>query len=123
MDFLLNDKNDFVLTNGSITFADPAQEGLQKNRQRLLFIFGEYFLDDQLGIPYFEYIFQKPIRIEEVDLLMKREIQRIPGNIELLSYASSVDPVKRSLKVQYSVLTSSGPISVSFDTAAITTRR
>lgn len=123
MDFRLDSNNDFLLDNGNITFADASQEALQRNRQQLLFLFGEYFLDENLGIPWFEYIFQKLVRIEEIDLYLKRKILGIPGNLELISYRSTVDQVKRSLNISYSVLTRNGIQPVSFSTADITNRR
>ncbi len=119
MDFLLDANNDLVLRNGDLVIATPIEEAIQRNKQRLSFLFGEFFLADDRGIPYFEYIFTKLITIEEVNDYFKAVIQSIDGNLEILKFKTEFEPKTRALIISYSVLTKDGPISISVSSPSI----
>jgi hypothetical protein len=63
-------------------FIDGREYAAQKIRQRLAFILGEWFIDQELGIPWFEGILVKDPNLEWIRGVLRREILSIPGIID-----------------------------------------
>ena len=68
----LNSDNDIFVKNGNFVFVDDAAEVLQNVRSRLLFYMGEWFLDNTLGVPYFQEILTKPANLSNVESIIKQ---------------------------------------------------
>lgn len=97
--------NDFELTTG--------REAIEQHlAQRLKTFINEWFLDLRIGIPYFEHIFKKRFDPVIVDSVLKREIIRTPGSIELLRFNADVDS-GRTLNVEFKLKTTEGVINFS----------
>ena len=60
-------------------FGTQLRELEEHLEQRLRTLFGDWFLDTSLGIPYFEEVFQKPFNASVVESLFINEILSTPG--------------------------------------------
>jgi hypothetical protein len=63
-------------------FIDGREYAAQKIRQRLAFLLGEWFVDQSLGMPWFEGILVKDPNLEWIRGVLRREILSIPGIID-----------------------------------------
>lgn len=77
MDFLLENQ-DLCIKNGDFSICQSEQETLaQRIKIRLKLIRGEWFLDSNIGIPYFTEILGKKIHIEFIKYLILNELKNI----------------------------------------------
>lgn len=98
---------DLRLDDGApIAAADVAQAILI----RLRFILGEWFLDTEAGLPYFERIFVKAPQIDQLRVLYRTEILETPGVRELLALEMDFDANARRLDVSFRADTDQGEI-------------
>lgn len=103
MDLLL-ENNDIVFINGEcpVTYnqRDVVAQRLKITLQTFL---EEWFLDLDVGIPYFQRVFQKHSNKTSVDAIFQQAIIDDPGVIELLSYRSTLNAAKRGFSVEFEV--------------------
>lgn len=101
--------NDIIFQNGDISFTAPGQESLaQRLNIKLRFFMGEWFLNMDFGIPYFQQIFVKPVVQYTIDAIFKSQILETPGVLELTSYTSSFDNVSRTFTLSFEVISEQG---------------
>ena len=98
--------NDFVLTEG----VDAISQHLS---QRLKTFLNEWFLDNRIGVPYFEHVLKKNFDPVIVDTVFKKEIINTPGVLELLAFNADLDKVARTLQITFKARTSEGIIDFS----------
>lgn len=117
MDLLLNkDTGDLVFTNGSCPVTQlQADVVAQRLRIKLYTFYGEWFLNDTVGVPYIQQIFTKVKKKSTVDLIFQGIISADPGVIEILTFQSEVSP-QRGYTMTFSVRaadnTASLPITI-----------
>jgi len=70
----LDKDNNLVLQNGTFAIVQDGAELVQRLRSRLLAYLGEWFLDRDSGVPYFQEIFKKPADIANIESLIKQRI-------------------------------------------------
>ena len=92
MDLLLDTKTgDLVFKNGSCPVTQlQADVVAQRLRITLYTFYGEWFLNDTIGVPYIQQIFTKIKKKSTVDLIFQGLISADPGVIEILSFKSTV---------------------------------
>lgn len=114
-DWLIDkETGDLVIRNGDFatvedTATDPAAVA-QALRLRLRFFLGEWFLDEEIGVPWFQSILVKGPRLVEVREFLRAEILATPDVTELLSMTMNYDNATRKLSVAYKVRTNAGLI-------------
>jgi len=84
----------------------------QRLKQRLLTILGEWFLDGDIGLPWFGELAQKGIAEEQVSALLLRVIAETEGVSEVVEFNLSLDRRERKLMVSFRVLSPAGEIPV-----------
>lgn len=105
---------DFVISNGDIQGTPDQLTAIQQHiLQRLRTFLGEWFLDNTIGLPFYQSILVKNPSIGTVNGLFGAEIVGTPGVIALTKYAFSVDSVKRSLTADFKALTTGGVVDYS----------
>lgn len=82
-------------------FGTQLREIEEHLEQRLRTLFGDWFLDTSLGIPYFEEVFQKPFNASVVESIFINEILATPGVIRLIEFNMDIDKLTRNLKVDF----------------------
>lgn len=119
MDLLLDiDTHDVIFINGECPVTQlQADVVAQRLRITLSTFLGEWFLNTDVGVPYFQQVFGKIRRKSTIDLIFQQIISDDPGVIEILSFQSTLEPDARGYSLTFSVRvtdnTASLPITVS----------
>lgn len=113
MDILLDSEtHDIVFVNGQAPITDEMRLTVaQRLKVRLQTFLGEYFMNVDAGIPYYQRIFGKIKNKSTVDAIFQRQILDDPDVIEIVSYDSDLDAASRFLSVTFKVRTSEGSIT------------
>ena len=101
---------DIDFSNG-MAMVTGADEVVQLVQQRLLTIQGEWFLDTDLGLPWFKEIYKKGADLTMVEGLLKREILNTPGVDLLDSFTLVIDATTRSMTVTFSITAAAASVS------------
>lgn len=104
MDLLLDtNTGDIIFQNGTCPVTQlQADVVAQRLRIKLYTFYGEWFLDDTIGVPYIQQIFTKVSKKSTVDLIFQGIISNDPGVIEIISFTSSISP-QRGYTMTFSV--------------------
>ena len=107
LDLLLDD-NGVVLRGGDWAFAIDREGIQQRISQVLKTIAGEWFLDLDYGLPYFEQILIKNPNLPAVQDLFRRALLSVKGVSSVERLTLSLDTTSRTLAVSWVVLTDLG---------------
>ena len=107
LDLLLDD-NGVVLRSGDWAFAIDREGIQQRIGQTLRTIAGEWFLDLDYGLPYFEQILVKNPNLPSVQDLFRRALLSVKGVSSVERLTLSLDTTSRTLTVSWVVLTDLG---------------
>lgn len=77
---------------------------------RLLFFKAEWFLDQEVGIPYFQDIFVKNPNLDQIEALFRQEIADTPGVVAVHDVDVELDRENRRLTITWSAEGDSGLI-------------
>lgn len=95
--------NDIDLSNNQLELVDETDAIAQHLLVRLRFFKGEYFLDQRLGVPYYQSILVKNPRLVVVRSIFREVILETPGVLELLRFDLDFDTTTRTLSTDFSV--------------------
>lgn len=84
-DLLLGDDGDLVVRNGDLALAIDKIGIKQSIDIRLSFFLGEWFLDNAVGIPYYESILIKNPSLIVVREIFREALEETPGVLEILA--------------------------------------
>lgn len=114
MDLLLDrDTHDMVFVNGATpTTQDIRDVVAQRLKISLSTFLGEWFLDQDVGIPYFQRVFGKQRSKSTVDAIFQAKILEDEDVIQMLSYDSTLDGATRTFSLTFKVLTVAGETTV-----------
>lgn len=84
---------------------DPNAEIRQKIAVRLQFFKGEWFLDQNIGVPYFQAILIKNPNLPTIQSIYRQAIVSVPGVSDLRNFAFTFDAPARKLSVSFAVVT------------------
>lgn len=106
---------DLYLSNNDLALpvrltASNDESILQHIRIRLRTFLGEWFLDQRVGIPYFEEVFIKNPSSNVVKSLIRRVLLRTPGVVTVSSVDFDIDSVTRKATIDFKVRIESGTI-------------
>jgi len=96
--------NDLEVVNGQLVLVGSRQGSQTREieehiEQRLRTLRGEWFLDNTIGIPYFEEFYRKDFDAGFIESLLIQEILETPGVVRLLEFNMSLDKNTRTLNV------------------------
>lgn len=108
-DLLLDADNDLVVTS-DLQFSRGIDAVAQSCRIALQLVRGEWFLDLDVGIPYWEEILaQKPaIALEASRAAFRRELLSVEGVIDITRLEITYDRTTRIMNIVWQVLTGFG---------------
>lgn len=119
MDILLNNDvtspsfGDSVWINGPLTSdnltVDPSSVVAQRLRIRLNTFLGEWFLNTEYGVPYFQRILGKKVKKTAVDRIFQEQILAERGVREIVSFSSTFQ--KRQYEMSFRVRALDGSIT------------
>lgn len=101
---------DLKFTGDALTLTAGIDAVKQHLKQRLRLVRGEYFLDTERGVPYYENILLKRPSPDVVDGVLKSVILGTPGVVELLTFVLDYDAALRKLSLSFTVQTTDGEI-------------
>lgn len=101
--------HDLLLVQSDLGLVSGAEQTAQQIKQRLLTLLGEWFLDNSIGLPWFDEILGKFQTLDIVEELLRSCILQTP-NVERLSYfeLSVPDPASRSARVDFTAVLITG---------------
>ena len=102
--------DDVKIENNQIVLTDGKDSIRQHLDIRLKLFSKEWFLDQRLGVPYFEDILKKNPSFVVVDAIFKNTILNTRGVTELLSFSLDFDAATRKLIIAFEVDTTDGVI-------------
>lgn len=107
----LDSNGDIALNDAGIPFfIGGVDEAIQRMRVRFQFFLGEWYRDQNLGIPYFQHILIKRPRLTLVRSLWRQTILDTPGIIRLDRLTESYDKATRTLRPVFEAVFEDGTV-------------
>jgi len=107
----LDSNNDLVIRSGRLKTVETSAEVVQHVRSRLQFYLGEWFLNLDAGVPYFQEVFTKPANLANIESIFKSKILRTPGVQRLTDFSMDYEGgSQRKIAVSFSAETIHGII-------------
>lgn len=101
-------------TTNDLMITPTTLYGIQQHiLQRLRVYLGEWYLNNQIGLPYFQQILVKNPQQSLIDAIFQSTIIQTPGVTALTSYSFKPNFVSRQLFVSFSALTTNGQVDYS----------
>lgn len=97
--------HDLIKENNTFLMVKDVDQLRQSLSIRLQFVLNEWFLDSAVGIPYFQEIFDKRTGLKRIEDIIKAEINKTPGIVEILEFRSAVNNVTRLLTINFKAST------------------
>lgn len=112
MDILLN-RNTHDIVPGTYDLQTVRGVDLirQRLKQRILTILGEWFLDTEIGLPWFQEFSEKGVDLDRVRALMIRQIVNTQGVTDLVEFDLALG-ANRRLTVNFRVLVEGSDIEL-----------
>ena len=73
-------------------------------------VYGEWFLNTEIGVPWFDKVFVKNPDLSAIDIILKTTILGTSEVEELLAYKSSLDRTRRVFSVAFTALSIYGEV-------------
>lgn len=92
-----------------VTGADAIKQHVQT---RLRWFFGEWFLDERIGVPYLQRILGKPANFSLAAAIIRETVLGTPGVERITSFSIGYeDATKRLARADFRVISTEGPIN------------
>lgn len=99
---------DLDVTNGNVTLVSDYDAIAQHLSIRLQTFLGEWFLDSQIGVPYFEEIFIKNPNKLVVETRFRQVIEGTPGIDSIVGFNYNFNGSTRALSVSFEAKLTTG---------------
>ena len=107
-DLEINSIGDLLIEDYDLQIIDGLDQTIQELIIRLKFFLGEWFLDIEAGIPYYQDFFIKAPNQIRIESVLKNEILDTPGIIELTSFETEFEDINRKYFVRFGALADEG---------------
>jgi hypothetical protein len=113
-DIAFDEDHDMYLDGADIVFTDEDTALVQRLTIRLQFLFEEWFLDNTVGIPYAQTIFDQGTSLEDIYSIFRKAISNTNGVESIQQLDLTPDPNEKGLRVDFAVNdnTASGTVEV-----------
>ena len=113
MDLSILSGDDLALdvATGDVAVVTDGDGIMQDILVRLRTFRGEWFLNTDAGVPYFQDIFLKNVNLHRVSSVLKDAIIGTPGVTALTSFELSLTTATRALSLAFRAITEEGEIS------------
>lgn len=95
-----------------LTLADGAQRVQQQIKVTLLTFLGEWFLDTEHGVPYFEQVLKKAPSRATVEAVIRAKVKDVPGVVSISDMRLLMDAPGRRLAIQAKAQTNEGLVEI-----------
>lgn len=116
-DLALDVDGDLRVENGDLVLIDGIDAIRQEVGVRLQWFAGEWFIDEERGIPYFEQVLTKVDRIETIGGIFRKAILETPGIVSVDDMRLDFDRPARRLRVDWTATADVGLVSGSTSVA------
>lgn len=106
----LTDANDLAIENNNLVVVSGIVALRDRLATNLRTFQGEWFLDTQLGIPYFSQVFKKQINVGALYTIFSSVLSRTVGVKAVNKLVFDLNNATRELAVQFSVTADDGTI-------------
>lgn len=106
-DLLLNpETNDLLFINGTtpITYENKLTVA-QRLKIKLQTFRGEWFMDQTIGLPYFQTILKRGVSKATIDTIFQEQILSEPDVVEIVEFNSIIDIQTRTYQLSFKVRT------------------
>lgn len=103
-DLLLDENGDLKISYGDLQLTGDENTVKQRIKLALLTFKGEWFLNEDLGIPYYQEILGQKNSLDSIKSIFIDAIQRIDGVKELQSLNIKLDDSSRNILIQFAVI-------------------
>lgn len=117
MNLYLNRDHDLELVKEGGVTRFKRTKGIDLTKQlckcKLLTFLGEWKVDKNIGIPWFELILNKNVYINDLEVVISNTLLSVNGVLEIISISLSQNSRKRVLDINFTVSTKYGLIESS----------
>lgn len=106
----LDRENDLVIEGGNLALIYDGTAVAQAVKTKLQLFQGEWFLDLEAGIPYFEEVIVKNPNLGAIQGIFRKAILEVVGIDELVDLTLSLDRATRTLSISFKATTSTGEL-------------
>ena len=110
---LLDDTGDLDITDSQLSLTSGLQAIQQHLQVKLRIFLGEWFLNTDVGVPYYRDVLIKSPNFVQVSATLKTEILETTGVLELSSFEFDYDNEIRAFTLDFKTLTEEGVIDFS----------
>ena len=103
-------RNDLVFADRDLATVSGSELVAQRLQVALQLFKGEWFLDADAGIPWYQEVLEKGVPTTVVDSILRKQIVATEGVNRILKYTSSIDAATRIVSVAFTVDTVYGPV-------------
>jgi hypothetical protein len=111
MNLLLNSQSDIEVVDGALPLVEGIDEIAQQTKQQLSASVGDWFLDIEQGLPYFQLILKKTTTLSAIEGIYLTAIAKIPGIVNVNSFTLDFEPTTRALNIIFSAQTREGVLN------------
>lgn len=108
MNIFLNSDNDIQIVDGGLPLVTGLDEIRQMASCRLQAFEGDWFLNLDLGMPYFQEILKKVTTASQIEAIFLQEIGSIPGILDIDEFNLEFIDATRTLNVTFRATTTAG---------------
>lgn len=110
--FKLTNTDDLDVSSGNLQIIGGADSIPQELRLRLKFFKGEWFLDREAGIPYFQDVLVKQPDPNVLQGVFRKALLECPGVLAVNELTLTRDSTTRALNLSFRVSTDAGELAV-----------
>ena len=103
-DLALSREHDLKIENFDLKLTDNNEIVAQRIKQALLLFKGEWFLDVDLGTPYYESILGHKNSLDTVRAIFVSEVQRVEGVKEVVKMEINLNNANRTASINLAVI-------------------
>lgn len=111
----LDSSNNLVIENGVLQLYSGLDEYLQAVRNALAAFQGEWFLNPDIGVPYYQKIFDKLLERSALRSIFVTQIRTVPGTLSVDEISFELATDTRILSVDFTVSSVYGSGTTSVD--------
>jgi hypothetical protein len=107
---LVEDTNDLNFESRDLTVVSGSALVAQRLKVALQLFKGEWFLDAEQGVPWYQEILEKGVDTNVIDSILRDKVIKTPGVNRILEWSSEIDAATRTVSVAFTVDTVYGPV-------------
>ena len=104
----MNGDNDIHVEDGELPLVTGLKETEQLTRQVLKSSIDDWFLDLELGLPFFQQIFKKATTIADIEGIFLDRITAIPSILNVSKFDIEYEPTTRDVNIIFTAKTTDG---------------